>query len=205
MDLIDQNRFSLIKSKHGGYSSWAVWAPATQSPKSNIGDLSVLDLTANPTIVQTLRGNVIMVGLNISRSFDEPFRNFHDQSPYANDFKIRYAFTGTPYYGAYMTDIIKNVAIVKSAGLLTYLREHPSVISSQIATFREEVRDLGCTRPTILAFGSAAYKILLEHLSPDEYRNLIRLTHYSHHIGKEKYRDAVMGQVSTNGTQNSAA
>jgi hypothetical protein len=193
---IERDRFELIKRKHGGYSSWAVWAPATDGPKSNVGDLSVLDPTANPTVIETLKGAVVMVGLNISRSFDEPFRNFHDQNPNANDFKLRFAFTGTPYYGAYMTDVVKHVPMVKSADLIKYLREHPSVIDSQIATFRDELRDLGCAKPTILALGSLAYAMLLKHLVPDEYRAIIRLTHYSHYMGKEQYRDTLAAQLT---------
>jgi hypothetical protein len=200
VELIDRKRFDLIKCKHGGYPSWAVWVPATHGPKSNIGDLSIFDIAANPTIFQTLKGSVIMVGLNISRSFDEPFRNFHDQNPNANDFKIRYAFTDTPYYGAYMTDVIKNVQMVNSTDLLNYLREHPSVIDSNVAIFREELRDLGCVQPTILAFGAAAYRLLGENLLANEYRSLIRVTHYSHQISKEKYRETVMAEVkSTHG------
>jgi len=102
--MIDREQFELIGRKHGGYASWAVWAAAACSPKSNIDDLSILDVAANLTTLQLLRNNIVMVGLNISRSFAERFRNFHDPSPSANDFKIRYAFTNTQYYGAYMTD-----------------------------------------------------------------------------------------------------
>jgi hypothetical protein len=194
---IDRERFELIRHKHGGYSSWAVWAPATRGPKSNIGDLSVLDADANPMVLQTVNQAVVMVGLNISRSFEEPFRNFHDQNPNANDFKLRVAFAGTPYYGAYMTDVVKNVPMVKSGDLIRYLRGNPAVIESHIARFRDELRDLGCARPTILAFGSAAYELLLRHLLRDEYRSLIRLTHYSHYIGKDKYRDTVLAALES--------
>ena len=197
MNPIDRERFELIKDKHGGYSSWAVWAPATGGPKSSIGDLSVLDANANPLVLQTVNQAIVMVGLNISRSFEEPFRNFHDQAPSANDFKLRFAFTDTPYYGAYMTDAVKNVPMVKSGDLIRYLRENPSVIDSQIAAFRDELSDLGCARPTILAFGSAAYKLLLRHLMPSEYRALVRLTHHSHYIGKDEYRDIVLAAVTS--------
>lgn len=197
MNPIDRERFDLIKHKHGGYSSWAVWAPATRGPKSNIGDLSVLDANANPMVLQTVNHAVVMVGLNISRSFEEPFRNFHDRNPNANDFKLRVAFTGTPYYGAYMTDVVKNVPMVKSGDLIRYLGENPAVIDSQIATFRDELRDLDCAQPTILAFGSAAYKLLLQHLMRSEYRALVRLTHYSHYVGKDKYRDTVLATLAS--------
>ncbi len=196
MNPIGPERFELIKRKHGGYSSWAVWAPAKAGPKSNVGDMSVLDLTINPSLLETLRGAVVIVGLNISRSFNEPFRNFHDPSPNANDFKLRFAFTGTPYYGAYMTDVVKDVAIVKSLDLVRYLREHPSVIDTQMATFRDELCDLGCAKPTILALGSATHRLLLKHLVPDEYRALVRLTHYAHYMGQEQYRDTVAAQLS---------
>lgn len=199
MDLIDRERFDVIKQKYGTYASWAVWAPATRGPKSNIGDLRVFDLAANPTTLDTLNGNVVMVGLNISRSFVEPFRNFHDCNPNTNDFKIRYAFASTPYYGAYMTDIIKNVEMVRSANLRSYLQAHPKVIHSNVATLRQELRDLPSRRPTILAFGLDAYNLLAENLRPAEYLSLIRLTHYSHHIGKGKYREIVLAQISASG------
>ena len=197
MDLIDQDGFDLIKRKYGGCSSWAVWAPASKGPKSNISDLRLFDRATNPAMLNTLNPAVVMVGLNISRSFDEPFRNFHDPSPRANDFKIRHAFAHTPYYGAYMTDIIKNVEMVKSTDLLKHLRANPGLIRSNIATFRDELGDLPCRRPTILAFGVAAFSLLAENLLPAEYLSLIRLTHYSHQIGKEKYRETVLSQISS--------
>jgi len=195
--MIDGEQFELIGRKHGGYASWAVWAAATRGPKSNIADLSILDVVATPSTLQVLKNDIVMVGLNISRSFAERFRNFHDPSPSANDFKIRYAFTNTEYYGAYMTDIIKNVEMVKSAELIKHLRAFPSLVRTNVEAFREELRDLGSDRPTILAFGSAAHALIAENISRNEYSSLDRLTHYSHQIGKEKYREAVLAQINS--------
>jgi hypothetical protein len=195
--MIDRDQFELIGRKHGGYASWAVWAAATRGPKSNIDDLSILDVAATPATLQVLKNDIIMVGLNISRSFAERFRNFHDPSPSANDFKIRYAFTNTDYYGAYMTDIIKNIEMVNSAKLLKYLRAFPSLVRTNVQVFREELRDLGSQRPTILAFGSAAHALIAGNISRHEYSSLVRLTHYSHQIGKEKYRETVLAQISS--------
>jgi hypothetical protein len=194
--MIDRQQFELIRLKHGGYASWAVWAAAARGPKSNIDDLSVLDVATTPTTLDVLKNDIIMVGLNISRSFAERFRNFHDPSPSANDFKIRFAFMNTEYYGAYMTDIIKDVEMVSSAELLKHLRAFPSLLRINVEVFREELRDLGSQRPTILAFGSAAHALIAENISPDEYSSLVRLTHYSHQIGKEKYRSTVLRQIS---------
>jgi hypothetical protein len=196
---LDRERFDLVRQRHGGYASWAVWAaPTTAGPKSNIADLSILDPVAHPETLPLLKPDVIMVGLNISNSgVSESFRNFHSSSPSANDFKIRHAFTGTPYYGAYMTDVIKNVTMVSSADLLDYLRDRPTLVGSNIEAFRQEIRDLTSGRPTILAFGTAAHRLLAENLESIEYRILVRLTHYSHRIEREKYRRAVLEQIGT--------
>jgi hypothetical protein len=106
--MIDAARLDLIKRRHGAYGSWAVWAPPTSTPKSKMGDLTVLDELANHALLETLNPGVVMIGLNISRGFpDKPFRNFHDSGSAANDFKIRYAFHDTVFWGAYMTDVIK--------------------------------------------------------------------------------------------------
>jgi hypothetical protein len=190
--MIDATRFDLIKRKHGAYASWAVWAPPTASPKSNMGDLEVLDEKTNPTVLETLNPRVVMVGLNISRGFpNEPFRNFHDPRALANDFKIRYAFRDTVYWGAYMTDIIKGFVEPVSGTLLTHLRKHSEVVQDNVNILRAELLDLGHASPLILAFGGAAYALLAGHLRANDYSFLVHLTHYSHRISKEKYRNKV--------------
>lgn len=197
--MIDIRQFESIKEKHGSYASWAVWADAAEKPKSNVGDVSVFDLVSNPTLLHVLKANVIMVGLNIAsvpRLRPEPFGNFHDPSPSANDFKIRYAFRDTEYYGAYMTDIIKRVGMLDSKDLLAHLKATPALVEQNIESFREELRDLNCSAPTILAFGVGAYNIIQDNLRTAEYSKLIKLTHYSHQISKEKYREAVLKQIN---------
>ncbi len=94
-----------------------------------------------------------------------------------------------------MTDIIKDLAMVKSIELLKHLRARPTLVDSNVAAFRQELHDLRCQGPTILAFGIAAYELLSENLLPGEYANLIRLTHYSHQISKEKYRETVLAEI----------
>ena len=196
--MLDLKQFEFVKQKHGGYASWAVWADADKNPKSNMGDMSVFDLNSNPGLLDVLNTNVIMVGLNISsdsRLLPEPFRNFHDPSPRANDFKIRYAFRDTEYYGAYMTDIIKRVGMINSRDLLAHLKTHPGLVEQNVEIFRQELRDLNSTAPTILAFGAGAYNIVHDHLGSEEYSHLIKLTHYSHYISKEKYKERVLDQI----------
>jgi len=191
--MLSQNQYELIREKHGKYASWAVWVKGSDKPKSNMGDMAIFD---DKLVLSLLRANVLMVGLNLSRfTISEPFRNFHDPSPTAQDYKIRFAFRDTEYYGAYMTDIIKGVVEVDSKNIPKHLKENPGVLVDSLKIFRQELRDLGAVSPLILAFGRIAYDIIKENLSSAEYGKLIRLTHYSHQISKEKYREAVLKEI----------
>jgi hypothetical protein len=192
--MIDMPQFENIKEKHGRYASWAVWADASEKPKSNMGDVSHFK---NERVLSLLQNDVVMVGLNISRAVSEPFINFHDPNPRANDFKIRFAFKDSPYYGAYMTDIIKFLEEVDSKRVMKYLKEHPETIQHNLRTFREEMRDLKATAPVILSFGRNTHEILSANLNTTEYFKLIKLTHYSHQIGKEAYKETVFKEIES--------
>lgn len=191
--MIDIQQFENIKQKHGSYASWAVWANALEKkPKSNMGDLSAFD---DARVLSSLRNDVVMVGLNFSVLVDapKPFFNFHGKGGGA--FKIRYAFKDSPYYGAYMTDIIKLHEEVDSKKMMQHLKAHPDVAARSVDKFREELRDLRATAPIILAFGSDTYKLLRENLDKSEYCKLIKLTHYSQWISKEAYKDKVFKEI----------
>ena len=192
--MIDIQQFENIKQKHGRYASWAVWTDASEKPKSNMGDVSHFK---HESVLRLLNNNVVMVGLNISRPVSDPFVNFHDANPKANDFKIRYAFKGSAYYGAYMTDIIKFLEEVDSKHVMKYLKERPEIIENNLRTFRDEMQDIRATAPVILAFGKDTHELLSENLNKNEYRTLIKLTHYSHQIGKEAYKETVLKEIGS--------
>jgi hypothetical protein len=197
-ELIDALRLDLIKRKHGAYASWAVWAPPSGVPKSNMSNMDVLDERRNPALLETLNPSVVMIALNVaSRSLSgQAFRNFHDPSPVANDFKIRFAFTGTQFWGAYMTDVIKDFPETVSGRLLHHLKAHPEIVPRHVDTLRAELADLPHHNPVILAFGGGVHALLQRHLTPDDYSLLIGLTHYSHRISKENYRERVHQQIA---------
>jgi hypothetical protein len=192
--MVDIQQLENIKQKHGGYASWAVWADASGNPKSNMGDVGHFE---NESVLSFLRNNIVMVGLNLSRPGSKPFLNFHDPNPRANDFKIRYAFKDSPYYGAYMTDIIKSLVEVDSKNVMRCLKARPETIEENLRTFREEMQDLKATAPVILAFGKDTHKLLSENLNRNEYSKLIRLTHYSYRIGKEDYKETVFREIAS--------
>ena len=191
--MIDKQLYSKIAKENGEVASWAVWAKASTggTVRENISNMEIFDITKNPSTLNTLKNNVVMVALNFARKLKtpEPFLNFHDPNLYGQDYKIRYAFEGTEYYGAYMTDIIKNYPQLLANDVLIHLRNNPDEVRKHIEVFRKEMKFIGANKPVILAFGHAAYDILKNHLlDGSDYSKLIRLTHYSHHISKENYR-----------------
>ncbi len=193
--MVDRETFDRIKQKHGSYASWAVWGDQSTGPKSGMGDLTVLDPDKNSALLQTLRNDVVMLGLNRSRAFPGTFFNFHPNYPEAQDYKIRYAFVGTPYYGGYMTDLIKEIFEVKSANLMQQLAQNPALIKRNIEWLIGEFDDLKCAAPTVIAFGGDTYRLGKEYIPSNRYSRLVRATHYSHYISKEHYRERILVEL----------
>ena len=185
--MISKAVFDLVKQKYGYWSSWAVWAEVGSSPKSNVGDLSVFDI---PNICESLTPEVIFVGLNISRgAIKEPLANFHDKRTEATDFKIRYAFKNTPYWGGYMTDIIKDFDQKESGKVAKYLKENKLFEDENVEIFRQELVDIESKNPTLIAFGRDTYGILKKNFS-NQYE-IVKVPHYANYSSKETYRNEV--------------
>ena len=196
--MIERSAFDAIKSKHGAYASWALWSPPISGrPKSNIGDLDVLDPERNPALLSTLRNDVVMLGLSLSdRHLSGPvFANFHDRSPRGKDYKVRFAFTGTPFWGGYMTDLVKGVSVLHAAQVVQAVRANPALMVGSVDILLEEIADLGGPSPTLIAFGGQAYQLALHHVPRSVYSTLHGVTHYSHYIGQESYRTLVWSQL----------
>jgi hypothetical protein len=197
--MVDRETFDRIKEKHGLHASWAVWSERDGKPKSNMGAFPVLDPDQNPALLGMLRSDVVMLGLNLATGQPPPLGNFHPANSRGNDYKIRFAFTGTPFYGAYMTDIIKGVVCKKSGDLMDDLHAHPDVVADSVKCLLEEFDDLKSEPPTVIAFGRDAHQLAADHLPANRYSLLVRVTHYSDYRSQEHYRELVLGQLATAG------
>ncbi|MFT4603010.1 MAG: hypothetical protein ACI857_003197 [Arenicella sp.] len=188
--MITEKLYTDIAKEYGRVASWAVWEKAGDKPKSNISNMDIFNIEKNNSLLNILRTDVVMVALNFARDVEisEPFLNFHDANPHGQDFKIRYAFEGTEFYGAYMTDIIKDFPMLSSKDVLIHLSKHPDMISSQVEVFKKELNFIDANKPTVLAFGKDTYNILKKYLDGSDYSKLIGLTYYSHQISKENYQ-----------------
>ena len=190
---MNEDKFEFIKSKYQYWSSWAVWAEEGDSPKSNVGDLSILDPKGNPKILEILNPNIVLVALNVSRGdITQPFANFHDSRPEATDFKIRYATKNTILWGAYMTDIIKDFEEKVSGKVRSFLKDNRDFEKENIDFFLNELSEVGAINPTLIAFGNDAFDILKRNLK--EEFNILKIPHYAVYTGKEKYREQVAKQ-----------
>jgi len=192
---MDPEKFNLIKEKWSKFSSWAVWAKAGKNPTSNVGDTSIFD---SPGILDILKPNIIMVGLNPSKRDNIMVRdwgNFHDPNRYSQDYKIRYAFEGTEYEGAYMTDILKGHFETKAEKVNSDLKKDTQLLKTNISLFYDELVDIGATNPLIIVFGDIAYNYMIKENINKKYSRLIKIDHYSDHYrnkSKEEYKKNVL-------------
>ncbi len=187
--MITREKFDFIKKKYGPLASWAIWAEQGDTPKSNMGDLSILDPDVDKNLLSKLNPNIVLVALNFAADIEhEPWDNFHKYRPHATDFKTRYALRDTPLWGAYMTDILKNYPEVDSQKVLSHIKKHPELEQQNITSFRQELEDVGSTNPRLIAFGNIVNDILKRNLAEFE---IIKIPHYAHRMNKETYREQV--------------
>ena len=186
--------FNNIKNKYGECGSWAIWGNEKNTPKSNIGDLSVLDPNLNKELLTQLKPEYVFVGLNFSTIENvTPLSNFHSSSSNAQDYKIRYALKNTKYWGSYMTDIIKNFEEKHSNLMMEALNKDRDLEIKNINIFLQELETLNVINKQIIAFGGDSYKILKRNLG-DKF-NIQKITHYAHFINKEDYRKQLLNLI----------
>jgi hypothetical protein len=87
--------------------------------------------------------------------------------------------------------------VLESGNLLKLLSSDPSLVSKSVRGLLEEFEDLGCSRPFLIAFGADAYKLAAKHIPSSRYLRLVRVTHYSHYISKEDYRQRVLEELNS--------
>ena len=192
---MDKKTYELIKKKHGGYASWAIWAiPEVwegAGSRANMNDVSFFE---DDQILTKLNPNIVLVALNFSNDaeFEKVFQNFHGEGRGCCDYLIRLMLKDTPFWGAYMTDIIKRTPAKKSEKAMEIWKNKPELRSRCIETFEQELKDIGAVDPYIVCLGTDVYKILKQHL-PSNYTIAEPYSyHYSAwHIKDEKHLERI--------------
>lgn len=197
LGMVTQEVFDAVKNQFHDVASWAVWVEAGEKAKSHMHDLDVLDPAKNPQLLHVLHTDFVLLGLNISHPIKCKLGNFHIDKPTGPAYKIRYALKGTPLWGSYMTDVIKNFADPMSGNVLSYLRKNPDFERIQIQNLRDELAVIGVKQTVLVAFGQIAYTVLQRNFT-SEYR-IMQLPHYAEHSSQQVYRDKVIQCLTTNG------
>jgi len=108
----------------------------------------------------------------------------------------------TGYWGAYMTDIIKDFEEKASGKMMSFLRSNKDFEPENIRKIREEIEVLGFSSPVLVAFGKDAKKIAKRNLTKEF--QIVGIPHYANYISKENYREQVSGQLPQLSTNKDA-
>lgn len=184
--------FNQLEKEFGQVGSWAIWEKPDKQAKSNTSDMSVFE---SPNFREQIKTDLVFIGLNQAiherkDGYKGSWANFHsDDIKRQNDFKLRYALMDTPYWGSYITDVIKSHFDTLSTNVIKDISQKEIPVEEHIQVLRRELDLLG-GKPVLVALGGAVYNILNEHLA-DDYK-IIKVYHYSHWISKENYREHLL-------------
>jgi hypothetical protein len=87
--------------------------------------------------------------------------------------------------------------MLKSSDLRRHLAANPTLVGENVRKLLQEFDDLGCESPTQIAFGNDAHRLAAQHVPSRRYSRLVGVTHYSHYISKEHYREQVLTEVGS--------
>ena len=190
---------AIRNSKYSPHASWAMWRLSSpqEKAKAHMGDMSIFDEGAHP--FESLHTDIVFVALNSADRDIQPvpFSAFHDSSPRAMDYKMRYAFKDTILWGSYITDFFHGLRETDSGKVKRFLAENPEYLASSVARFKEELEFVAPdgTKPILVALGSQV-KELLDLYAPRGYTSFT-LPHYSYSVmTKERYREKALELVS---------
>ena len=196
--MISKEQYDTLSKQYGSTSSWTIWARPNNDlwkTKSNISDVSFFQ---NQDIIDYLSPDYIFVGQNPadhtdSDKYTELWKNFHSgDTKRSQDYKLRYALKDTKYWGCFITDIYPEIIETDSN---CAMRKANKDMTSESKERLLQARNILGGHAIIVAIGDKTYQILKEALSGENVR-LKKITHYSHHINIDKYRQSVLKDLS---------
>ena len=196
--MITKEQYELLKKNYGSVASWAIWKSPGATDRNDIGDVSIFD---DENILVQLNSKYVFVGLNGSGAHDDymdktrPWHNFHSSKSSGYDYKLRFALSGTEYWGSYITDIIKDFPEGDSKNVEEYCKLHPDYLKAQLECFEKEISILG--KPVLIALGGACYRYLHTYLR-GKYK-IYKIIHYSYRYGYQtvqSYRERVLNDLN---------
>ena len=193
--MITDSTFNNLKADFGKVSSWLIWKEQGETVKSNIGDLSIFE---DIDITKHLQANYVFLGLNASvhdipNPDDRDWGAFHSSdNKRQNDYKLRYTFKDTRFWGSYISDVLKGCPEKNSNTIMKYYKNNTDFQKQQKELLIRELKILN-SEPVLIAFGNYAYSII-KTIEDDlvGIKGIIKIPHYSCFISKENYKNKVL-------------
>lgn len=167
-----------VAAKYGDVSSFALWGPVGDRPKSGMDNIDVIYQRAHEA-----HARVVLVGLNVSAGIETPLSNFHGENGLV--YKLRAAATGTKAEGGYITDILKHWVEADSGKVKDVLRDKPELLAPQFEAFRSELEFVGADKGTILVAMGGLVEDLLHECQTG--LAVIKVPHYAARGTNEEY------------------
>ena len=186
---MNTEHFFSIKKKYGQHASFAIWLNPESKTKEMVGDLGMFELASLTTTLAQIHTKYILIGLNVSRSLIRgPLANFHDDSRFSQDYKLRYALNDSALWGAYITDIFKDVEEVDSTKIMKFMNVNYEIVDHHIKKLQLEIADVSRNEDTkIVAIGGASYSVLKKYFSKSH--EVLKIRHYANRMQLESYRE----------------
>ncbi|WP_200331210.1 hypothetical protein [Leucobacter sp. L43] len=181
---------------HTSIDSWAVWE------LDDSGELTGKQTFPTANALEDVHGRAIIVALNPGGTetglANRPkWSNFHAPAGH-NDIFLAHAFRGTPYWGAYMTDLHPSIWQSNSA----LVRPESELVQLAVEDLIAKVNQLADV-DTIVCIGGHCYREvsrrakLIESQTGISPESILRITHYSgsasgkHRNSASVYRELV--------------
>ena len=200
------NQIVFNELKREKRSSFAIWALKNSMNPKDVSDLS--QFSNFEAIKGILKPHIIFVAMNLASDGNTdmlPFSNFHSSVIKHNDFRLRDAIVGSPFEGAYMTDMFDYVSS-SSRELSQYYNNNTNEKEKSIRRFISNCRFVyGGTKYVISIGVGYHYKTICEYIAKEEdfvclfanakdkYKPGFYIPHYSGAAGKsdvEYHREA---------------
>ena len=192
--MIKKDNYLTLKSKYGHLASWAIW----ELPDLDIDRISskvdnmysfkdenhLLTLIHNQFVFFALNGSIAH---HNGQDFNN-WRNFHSSYKFQKDYKLRAALHKTPYWGSYITDVIKNCPTLGRNELLRELRQKPEMLDQNKKMVLEELKLIE-GNPRLIAIGGDAYQ-LLKKMFPEK-NDIALIPHYAIYCSCDDYVNLV--------------
>jgi hypothetical protein len=169
---VDKKRYNTLKKAYSSWASWALWNPDNPYDPSYIEDH-----------INRLQTRFVFVGLNASKDLkgQSDWRNYHYKHPGSREWILSRVFTGSPYEGSYMTDIIKGCSLTKTVEFLACLKKKPRFLDENISSLCAELKAI-CPEKVFI-FGNAATKLWETRAELSDYTHE-KIIHFAAHGGQ---------------------